>query len=421
MTCVSPAKAVPASACPQAAGRLSSRFSFHLLASITVAFLAGSAAPTPLYAIYQQQWGFSTTMLTVVFGSYALAVLVALLVAGRLSDHIGRRPVLMAAAVAQAAAMVVFATAGGLADLLAGRIIQGLSAGAAIAAVGAGMLDIDKTRGALANALAPMLGTGTGGIVAGLMVQYLPAPTHLIYVILGAIFVLQGVGVFFIAETARRRPGAWASLKPGFALPPEVRMPLLLAAPAVVAVWGLGGFYASLGPTLLRSLVGSGSSLLGGLALFIMAGGGVVAVVLLRDRSARFLSRMGALSLMFGMAVVLASLSLHSVVLFMVGTAVAGMGFGTGFQGALRNVIAPLPPAGRAGVLSVLFVVSYLAMGVPAILAGYDVALRGDIVSTSREFGAGVLLLAALAWLGVAKATPPPPAGTPAVSPRIEP
>lgn len=414
-------KAAPASvsACPPAAGRLSPRFSFHLLASITLAFLAGSAAPTPLYAIYQQQWGFSTTMLTVVFGSYALAVLVALLVAGRLSDHIGRRPVLMAAAVAQAAAMVVFATAGGLSDLLAGRIIQGLSAGAAIAAVGAGMLDIDKTRGALANALAPMLGTGTGGIVAGLLVQYLPAPTHLIYAILGVVFIAQGVGVFFIAETARRRPGAWASLKPSFALPPEVRMPLLLAAPAVVAVWGLGGFYASLGPTLLRSLVGSGSSLLGGLALFIMAGGGVVAVVLLRDRSARFLSRLGALALMLGMVLVLASLSLHSVALFMVGTAIAGTGFGTGFQGALRNVIAPLPPTGRAGVLSVLFVVSYLAMGVPAILAGYDVALRGDIVSTSREFGAGVLLLAALAWLGAARTVPA--ARAQAAAPRVEP
>lgn len=411
MTCAAPAKtaAVPASvtasipACPQARGRLSPRFSFYLLASITLAFLAGSAAPTPLYAIYQESWGFSATMLTVAFGSYALAVLAALLVVGRLSDHIGRRPVLIAAAAIQAVAMLVFATAGGLADLLAGRVIQGLSAGAAIAAVGAGMLDIDKARGALANSLAPMLGTGTGGLVAGLMVQYLPAPTHLVYIVLGAIFVLQGVGVFFIAETARRRSGAWASLRPGFAVPAAVRVPLLLAVPAMVAVWGLGGFYASLGPTLLRSLVGSGSALLGGLALFVMAASGVVSVAVLRDRPARFLSRLGAAALILGMALVLAALSAQSVALFMVGTAVAGTGFGTGFQGALRNVIAPLPPSRRAGVLSVLFVVCYLAMGVPAILAGYDVALRGDIVSTARAFGAGVLLLAGLAWLGAAR------------------
>jgi len=407
MTCASAAKAAaPVPACPRAHGRLSPRFSFHLLASITLAFLAGSAAPTPLYAIYQQQWGFSATMLTVAFGSYALAVLVSLLVAGRLSDYIGRRPVLMAAAAVQAAAMVVFATADGLSDLLAGRVIQGLSAGAAIAAVGAGMLDIDKARGALANALAPMLGTAVGGIMAGIMVQYLPAPTHLVYAVLGVVFVLQGIGIFFIAETAPRRRGALASLVPSFAMPASVRTPLLLALPIVVAVWGLGGFYASLGPTLLRSLVGSSSVLLGGLALFLLAVSGVIAVAVLRDRSARMLARFGAVALMVGMAAVLAALSLHSLALFMVGTAIAGTGFGTGFQGALRNVIAPLPPTDRAGVLSVLFVVSYLAMGVPAILAGYDVAQRGDIVFTAREFGAGVLLLGALAWLGAARAAP---------------
>jgi MFS family permease len=157
---------------------LSPRAAFYLEASITLGFLAGSAAPTPLYAVYRAQWGFSPTMLTVAFGIYALAVLAALLVAGRLSDHVGRRPVLIAAAAAQALVMVTFATAHGLGDLLMGRVLQGLSVGAALAAVGAGLLDLDKQRGAIANAVAPMLGTGLGGFVAGLMVQSLPAPTR---------------------------------------------------------------------------------------------------------------------------------------------------------------------------------------------------------------------------------------------------
>ena len=66
-----------------------------------VTLLASSSAPTPLYAIYQARWGFSPVALTVVFGVYAVAVLVAL-VFGALSDHIGRRPVLTVALVAQA-------------------------------------------------------------------------------------------------------------------------------------------------------------------------------------------------------------------------------------------------------------------------------------------------------------------------------
>ena len=101
--------------------------------------------------------------------------------------------------------MLVFATADGLPDLLLARVVQGLSAGAAIAAAGAGLLDIDKGRGAIANSVAPMMGTAAGGLVAGLMIQYLPAPMHLVYALLGSIFVLQGVAVFFMCSSELRR------------------------------------------------------------------------------------------------------------------------------------------------------------------------------------------------------------------------
>jgi MFS family permease len=379
--------------------RLSSRAAFYLEASLTLGILAGSAAPTPLYTVYRAQWGFSPTMLTVAFGVYALAVLAALLVAGRLSDHVGRRPVMIAAAVAQALVMVEFAHANCLADLLVGRVLQGLSAGAALAAVGAGLLDLDKRRGAIANAVAPMLGTGLGGIVAGLMVQYLPAPTHLVYEVLGIVFALQAIALVFIAETVKPRPGAYASLKPSFALPSAVRGPLLAVAPAVIALWAMSGFYASLGPTLVRQLVGSGSFVLGGLALFVMTGSGAAAVLALRAREPEDLLRGGATGLLVGVAVVLASLSLKSVTIFMIGTTVAGVGFGAAFQGAIRTVVAVATPTQRAGVLSLLFVFSYLAMGIPAIMAGARFAATGDIISTAREFGVTIVVLATLALL----------------------
>ena len=90
-----------------------------LPASIIVSFLAASSAPTPLYALYARQWGFSPVATTVVFGAYALAVLASLLTFGKLSDHVGRRPVILTALVLQAVAMVQFAAAGGLGALLA--------------------------------------------------------------------------------------------------------------------------------------------------------------------------------------------------------------------------------------------------------------------------------------------------------------
>ncbi|MDN8616032.1 MFS transporter [Variovorax ginsengisoli] len=383
--------------------RLSPNAAFLLQASMTLGFLAGSSAPTPFYAIYQNQWGFSATMLTLAFGIYALAVLSALLVGGRLSDHVGRRPILIAAAAAQAVSMLVFATADGLPDLLLARVVQGLSAGAAIAAAGAGLLDIDKGRGAIANSVAPMMGTAAGGLLAGLMIQYLPAPMHLVYALLGSIFVLQGAAVFFMEETAPVRPGAWASLRPRLAVPLAVRGPLLLAAPALVAVWAMAGFYASLGPTLIRSFAGTTSILLGGFALFVLAGSGALAVYLIREASPTALVRLGAFALIAGMALVMTAIAQHSVLLFLLGSAVAGLGFGTGFQGALRSVVLLIAPQERAGVLSVLFVIAYLAMGLPAMVAGYDVAHQGNIVVTAYEFGSGVVLLALLALLGTAR------------------
>src|SRR3954470_24784471 len=105
--------------------RLSTTSAFYLQASIILFFLAGSSAPTPLYAVYQAQWGFSPVTVTIVFGIYALAVLAALLTVGSLSDYVGRRPVLFVATLLQAIAMWVFAHAHGVSGLIAARVVQG--------------------------------------------------------------------------------------------------------------------------------------------------------------------------------------------------------------------------------------------------------------------------------------------------------
>src|SRR4051794_28874513 len=168
---------------------------FGLLMSIVVFFIASSAAPTPLYAVYQREWGFSAITTTVVFGVYAVAVLVSLLTLGRLSDHLGRRPVLLAAVLAQALTMLLFASADGVPELLAARVVQGLATGAAAGAVGAAMLDLDRGRGTLANAVSPPLGTAAGAIGSALLVQFLPEPTHLVFLLLFAVFVVQAAGL----------------------------------------------------------------------------------------------------------------------------------------------------------------------------------------------------------------------------------
>jgi predicted MFS family arabinose efflux permease len=383
-------------------GLLSPTATFYLQASITLSFLAASSAPTPLYPLYQAAWGLSAVAVTVAFGIYAIAVLAALLVGGRLSDHIGRRPVLLGAIVAQAAAVLVLAGADGLFDLLTARVVQGLSAGAALAAVGAGLIDLDRARGTVANAVMPPLGTATGALAAGLMVHYLPAPTHLVYLVLFAVLVLQGIGVAFMVETVTRRPGALASLRPQFALPGAARRPMLLAVPILVAVWALGGFYASLGPSLVRSVFGWNASLGGGITLFILAGSGAAAVFLLQRRSGDLMMTFGAVGILAGVAVMLAAVSHPAPSAFLAGAVLAGAGFGAGFQGAVRTVVPFASPQERAGVLAMVFVVAYLAMGVPAVVAGFLVAGGGSVVSIAREFGGVVIALALIALVAPA-------------------
>lgn len=394
---ISAPTALPVPVVAERRAALSDRAAFALLASLAISFLAGSSAPTPLYGLYQARWGFSPIMTTMVFGTYALAVLGSLLTIGRLSDHLGRRPVLLVAVTLQAVTMLLFAHARGLSDLVLARVVQGISTGGAIGAIGAGLVDLDRPRGTVANAVAPMLGTATGGIASGLLVEYLPFPDKLVYALLGLVFVAQAVGVFLMAEPAQTRPGALASLKPQLSVPPQLRPAMLVAAPLLVAAWSFVGFYGSLGPALVKRLFGGGGVLLGGLSLFVMAGSGAVAVLLLRARQGRFMIVTGASALLVGVALTLLATHIASPLIFFLGTAAAGIGFGTGFQGAVRELVPNAPVQARAGVLSVIFIISYLAMGMPAIAAGFRVVHTHDLVGTAGELGASVAVLALLA------------------------
>lgn len=392
---------------------LSRPAAFTLQASIILAFLAGSSAPTPLYAVYQAAWGFSPITITVVFGIYAIAVLAALLVVGSLSDYVGRRPVLLVAAALQVVAMLLFITAHGVGTLILARVVQGLSTGAAAGAVGAGLLDLDRARGATANAVVPMLGTASGALLSGLAAQYLPAPTTLIYAVLTAVFVVQIVGVAVMPETVTRRPGALAALRPQLRVPPRLRAAMLVAAPALVASWALVGFYGALGPSLLRGLLHTRSLTIGGLALFTLAIGGVAIVLATRQRSARSVLGIGAAALAAGVALTLLALSAASPALFFAGLAVAGVGFGASFQGAIRTVVPLAEAHERAGVLSIVYIIAYLAMGAPAVLGGLRCVQVG-LPTAAREYAVAIILLAGLALLGTLRR--PAPAIQPALA-----
>jgi MFS family permease len=400
-----PAAAAAPSAAASPARRVSGRPALLLLASLVVSLLAASAAPTPLYATYAQEWGFSPVTTTVIFGVYAVAVLASLLTLGRLSDYTGRRPVLLAALAVQVASLAVYATASGVGGLFAARVIQGLATGAALGAIGAGMLDVDRERGALANALTPGLGTGTGALASALFARYLPAPAHLVYLALIAVLLAQAAGVALMRETVTRSPLPASALVPDVGLPRSVRGPILAAAPVMFAVWALGGLYAALGPALVRALTGSPSEVLGGMSLTTLTVTAVSSVYLLRNVAAGTVMRAAILALVTGVAITLAALAAGSVPLFFAGTAVSGIAFGSGFQGGIRTVVPQAAPHERAGVLSLLFTISYLGLGVPAVGAGLLAVHGAGLLGAARDYGIALIALAGIALAALHRMT----------------
>ena len=277
------------------------------------------------------------------------------------------------------------------------------STGAALGAIGAAMLDIDRERGALANAMSPGLGTGSGALLSALLVRYLPAPTHLVYLVLIAVIAVQAAGVARLRETVTPSRIPAAALVPEVRLPRSVRGPLLAAAPVLFAVWALAGLYGALGPALVHALSGSGSVVLGGASLTLLTATAVTSVYLLRKAPARAVMLAGIVALVAGVAITLVALGAGSAWLFFAGTAVSGVGFGSGFQGGIRTVVPVAAPHERAGVLSLLFTVSYLGMGVPAVAAGFLAVHGAGLTGAARDYCAALLVLAVLALAGLAR------------------
>jgi MFS family permease len=380
--------------------RLDRPAAFWSVAVLLVLMLAASGVPSPLYRVYQEEFGFSSGVLTTIFGIYALALLASLLVVGGLSDHIGRRPVLVVAFLLEAAAMALFLASDGVGWLLAARIVQGLATGALTSTLGASLLDLqnrERPLGALINSASPGLGLSIGAVGAGLLVQYVPSPTDWVFAVLTVVFVLASAGTFLLLpETSARLPGTLASLRPQVHVPPANRQPFLVALPVLVAAWAIGGLYASLGPSLLVDVFGIQNHLAGGLLIFALNGTGVLGSLAMRGAAPERSLVLGALAFAVGVAGTVASLFGGSVTALFVAAVVSGFGFGASFLGAVATITAGVASGHRAGLLASIFVVGYLAFSIPSVVAGVAIGAIG-LQRTAEIYGVVVIVLVLVA------------------------
>jgi hypothetical protein len=364
---------------------------YDVITAIT--FSASGGAPTPLYRHYQEALGLTPGMLTVIFAAYVISLLIALLTVGSLSDYIGRRPVIFAALLLNAAAMVVFIDADSAGLLTTARVVQGFANGAALTTLGATILDTNRTQGPLLNSITAFIGLAVGVLGASALVAFAPLPTQLIYIVLLMLSLIEAVLLLQMPETAARKPGALASLRPDIRVPQQARLVLAQVTPVNVAAWALGGFYFSLMPSLIRVATGLTSPFVGGAIVAALPFAGTIAVLIMRKQRASRMLSIGTPALVVGVVVTLVGVHEHLFPLMLLGTLVAGFGFGSAFSGIVRAVM-PLAAANeRAGLLSAFYIESYLAFSLPAIAIGLFSPALGLSLST-YIYGAIVVLLA---------------------------
>ncbi|MCQ8187345.1 MFS transporter [Streptomyces rugosispiralis] len=338
-----------------------------------VVTMCGTTLPTPLYSLYQREFGFSSFMVTVIFAVYAAGVIVALLLLGSVSDFIGRRPVMLAALVLSGLSAVCFLLAQGLPELFAGRTLSGLSAGLATGTATVTVIELAperRRRGATLLATAANLGgLGLGPLLAGVLAEYAPAPLKLVFVVDLVLVAVGAAVVLALPETVRRR--SRPPLRPQrLRVPKEMRSTFTAAAMAGFAGFATLGLFTSVSPTFLSEVEGEHNLAVAGAVAFSVFAASIAGQALGgRLGPGRSLPG-GCAVLVAGMAAIAVSLAIASLELLVLGAVIAGTGQGLSFHAAVRVVTERSPADHRAEVTSALFVLMYLAISIPVIGVG---------------------------------------------------
>lgn len=368
-------------------------FAFVALAYAFAAAMVGTTLPTPLYALYAEQMHFSVLTTTVIFAVYALGVLAALLLFGRWSDVLGRRPVLLAGLAFAIASAVVFLTADSVALLLVGRFLSGLSAGlftgTATAAVVEALPAAQRERAAMVATIVNIGGLGIGPVLAGALAEYVPHPLTLPFVV-HIVLAALAAGAVLIAPETSPRTGRIGLQR--LTVPAEVRAVFLTAATAAFAGFAVTGLFAAIAPSFVADVVGiANDAVAGAIAGSIFLASAVAQLAGSRIVPATAVA-WGCAILVVGMVILAVALTFSSLAGIIVAAVVAGTGQGISFSRGLAAVVEQVPAKQRGEISSTYFVVGYVAISVPVVGVGFAAQAWG-LRTAGVSFAAAVAVL----------------------------
>lgn len=363
--------------------------------------MAGTTLPTPIYALYAKTMHFTVLTTTVIYATYAGGVLAALLICGRWSDVIGRRPLLLTGVVLAIASATMFHTAHSVLELMAARIVSGFSAGVCTGTATVAIIEAAppkwRTRAPAIATMANVGGLGAGPLLAGLLVQYCPQPLHLAFAVHMALALLAGIAVLAVPETASRT--GYLGMQ-RLRLPAQVHGTFTVSAMGIFAGFASIGLFAALAPSILASMIGIGNHATAGLIVscaFLASAAAQVAVTRL---PALVAMAIGCTTLVIGMLALTAALVTASLPELISAAVISGVGQGIVFSHGLAAVTDVTPPGRRAETSSLLFVVAYIAISLPVIGEGLA-AERWGLRSAGVGFALAVGVLALVCLVAV--------------------
>ncbi|GAB2723319.1 MFS transporter [Nocardia thraciensis] len=381
--------------------RTSQPWAYALILVASGVALGVSGAPAPLYGLYQQEWHFTPLTTTIVFAVYAIAALGAVLVSGKISDVVGRKPVLLGALATMIVGLAVFLLADNVAMLLVARALHGIAVGATVVSGAAALLDLRPRNGARSGQLTGVafnVGMAVAILGSALLAQYVPHPLRTPYLVITVLCVLIGVGVVVMEETHTKRvSGPIRIAKP--AVPQEIRADFWFSALGVMAAWSVLGVLLSLYPTLAADKTGVHNLVFGGAVVASTATAGALAQLFATGIPARRAAIGGDTGMAIALVLTIPALATHNWVVVLIAGVLLGGTFGLGFGGSLRHLSNVVPHHKRGETMSAYYLLAYTSMALPTIVAGWAATTWG--MGTVFPWFVAVVAVACLVAAGI--------------------
>ncbi len=381
---------------------MSNRLSIAIVVYVVMLGAFANNAVSTTYVLYEKRFGLTSLTITMVFATYAVATLVALTLFGRLSDDIGRKPLLIAGTCLVISSTVIFLFARGPIDLYLGRAVMGLATGTLTAAGSAALVELqqdhDSQRASLLTTLGFLTGAALGPLIFGGLEQYLAHPLTTPFLVELGVELLGLTGLLFLKEPAlhRQKMTPWRLRSP--AVPIELRSRFAFAGLVVAIGWMVGGIYAALSGSLDRRILHVSSLGEVGVILFVFAFIGGLSQMMFRAQPPRTTMIFGVVAQVIGVTCIEWALFSASAPLFLLATVITGVGNGLCFIGSLALVQEIAPPGMKAELVAAYNVVAYFAISLPIIGVGF----MADSVGLKSATLAFTVVLVALAVVTLA-------------------